>query len=72
MNASQPTTPQTAGAQKETRKEKLCGRERLVVKEGRGSFVIINKEKVSLTKAKELDKEYRRQQKEKKVRSSKK
>lgn len=47
------------------RKVKLMGRERAVVKVGRSSFVVIKGEKVPLTKAKEMDKEYRKAKKEK-------
>lgn len=47
-----------------TSKKHLCGRERLVTKEGRSSFVVIKGTKVSLTKAKEMDAKYKKAKKE--------
>jgi hypothetical protein len=37
----------------------LCGRDRVVRKEGTKSFVVINKKKVELVKAKEMDKKFK-------------
>lgn len=63
-----PTMPtHTGGAKKSkatTSKKHLCGRDRLVTKEGRSSFVVIKGTKVSLTKAKELDAKYKKAKKE--------
>jgi ABC-type xylose transport system substrate-binding protein len=62
----------TGGARKSAATKKslpkkmtLCGRERLVYKEGRSCYVTINKEKVPLSKAKEMDKVYKKEKKEK-------
>lgn len=61
MNAE--VQPQDGGAA--ARKVKLMGRERAVVKMGRSSYVVIKGAKVPLSKAKEMDKEYRKAKKEK-------
>lgn len=40
-------------------KVKLCGRERTVKKDGDRTVVVINKRKVELSRAKEMDKKYK-------------
>jgi hypothetical protein len=55
----------TGGAKKASVKKLLLGRERVVTKEGRASFVVISGKKVSLTKAKEMDAEWRKAKKAK-------
>lgn len=57
----------TGGAKKKaaTVKKLLCGRERLVTKEGRSSFVVISGSKYTMSEAKAMDAQWRKEKKEK-------
>lgn len=46
-------------------KKLLCGRERVVSKEGRSSFVVINGHKYTMTEAKAYDAAWRKEKKDK-------
>lgn len=52
----------TGGAPK--KKVNICGRDRVVTKEGRYSYVTIQGDKVSMSKAREMDKQYKQQKKQ--------
>lgn len=53
----------TGGSRSNKRKVHICGRDRVVTKQGRFSYVTIKGEKVSMSKAKEMDKAYKKNKK---------
>jgi hypothetical protein len=71
-SAAKPVVPVNAGmaggakkAKAPSVKKHLCGRDRVVVKEGRSSYVVIGGVKHTMTEAKKLDAEWRAAQKAK-------
>ena len=67
-NSTAPSMTNTAtggGKKTSTTKKVLLGRERVVTKEGRSCYVVINGKKETLTVAKQMDAEWRKEKKAK-------
>lgn len=67
VNAGVPPPPLTVGGARKPKatKQHICGRDRLVTKDGRSYVVVINNQKVTLTEAKKMDVAWRKEKKAK-------